>query len=289
MPLGQVLFEHYSEWLKVDHIRRSSIYMMSPHMHHDRFEIYYLLNGSRDYLVRDSIYTVKKGELMLLPAGELHKTLENSRPEHERIVIEFDQQLLENELTQTGLPLLDVFQTDHYVMALTDQQRIRVEKIMFELIHELREEGTGYMAVARYLIAQLLILLYRLPEQREDRHAVVDDSAYSWLAGITRYIHDHYDEDLSLTSLADTFAVSPWYLSRTFHKGTGMHLPDYVNLIRVKEAKQRLIDGQQRITDIALAVGYNNVTHFGRVFRKVYGQSPSDMRRVIRLSRGESS
>ncbi|MEA4889657.1 MAG: helix-turn-helix domain-containing protein [Clostridiaceae bacterium] len=289
MPVGQILFEYYGELMKVDHIRRSAVYIMSPHMHQDRYEIYYLLSGSRDYLVRDGIYTVNKGEMILIPAGELHKSLESDRPEHERIVIEFDRRFIETDLLSVGLPLFDVFQTDHYVLHLPDGLRQRAEHLLFDIIRELRDEPEGYEAMIRTSLIQLLILIYRCHDRRACQQEALLPGRKAWIAGITRYIHDHYAEPLTLPDLARQFAVSSYYLSRCFHQETGMHLPDYINLVRVKEAKQRLLAGQTQIAAIALAVGYTNVTHFGRVFHKVHGVSPSELKRTIRLSRGKSA
>ncbi len=288
MPLGQVLFEHYSEWIKVDHIRRSTVYVMTPHMHHDRYEIYYLLAGARDYLVRDNIYSVQKGEMILIPAGELHKSLDSNRPEHERIVIEFDRRLIDDLLAQQDLPLLDVFQIDRYVLHLPDCDRRQAERLLFSIMRELRAEAPGFLAMVRTSLLQLLILIYRCADRRPGVAGAPLAGRQAWIAGIARYIHDHYADPLTLSALAKQFAVSPYYLSRCFSQETGMHLPDYVNLIRVKEAKQRLVQGGSRISGIALAVGFTNVTHFGRVFKKIHGISPSELKRTIRVSRGVS-
>lgn len=289
MPFGQVLFEHYAEHIKVDHIRRSAVYVMSPHMHSDRYEIYYLLSGSRDYLIRDTIYSVSKGQLMLIPAGELHKTLESGRPEHERIVVEFDPSLIAEELDRLpDLPLMSVFRSRDFVVQLPADRRRQVEKLLFDLIRELREEAPGYQAMVRCSLLQLLIILYRGSDHRSSEDTLAQHGHQAWITSITRHIHDHYGAELSLTALARQFTVSPYYLSRCFKKETGMNLPDYINLIRVKEAKHRLLQGESRITDIALSVGFSNITHFGRVFRKVYGVSPSDLRRSIRISHGEN-
>lgn len=286
MPLGQVLFEHYSEWLKIDHIRRSAAYIMTPHMHHDRYEIYYLLSGARDYLVRDNIYSVQKGEMILIPAGELHKSLDSERPDHERIVIEFDRRLIDGLIGQQDLPLLDVFKIDQYVLHMTDTAQRQTERLLFDIIRELRGEAPGYLAMVQASLLQLLILIYRCDDRHSSQSGAPLPGRKAWIVSITHYIHNHYADPLTLSGLARQFAVSPYYLSRCFSQETGLHLPDYINLIRVKEAKQRLLQGQTRIADIALAVGFTNVTHFGRVFRKIHGVSPSELKRTIRVSRG---
>lgn len=280
MNTGQVIvFSYQGDDIKVDQVRRTAAYAMAPHMHHDRFELYYLLSGAREYLVRDSIYAVGRGEMILIPAGELHKSLDSRRPEHERIVVEFAGRLIRRELDLIGLPLLEVFRSDQFVLHLSEPLRLRAEKLLFEIMRELREKQAGHLAMVRLCLVQLLLLIHRCPDRRAGQPDPPLQGRQAWITGITRYIHERYADPLTLTALAQRFAVSPCYLSRCFHQETGLHLPDYINLVRVKEAKLRLLEGQEKVTEIALSVGYGSVTHFGRVFRKINGLSPSQLKR----------
>ncbi|MEG0502950.1 MAG: helix-turn-helix transcriptional regulator [Cellulosilyticaceae bacterium] len=75
------------------------------------------------------------------------------------------------------------------------------------------------------------------------------------------------------------FYISPYYLSRTFKEGTGFNMINYLNYIRVKNAKV-LLDGTSRaITDISQEVGFESTTHFDRVFKEIEGISPLKYRK----------
>ena len=92
---------------------------------------------------------------------------------------------------------------------------------------------------------------------------------------ILGYINNHYFENLTLESISTRYYLSTFYFSRTFKEVTGFHFIEYLNNVRIKEAKKLLINSSRSIHEIAAAVGFNNTTHFGRVFKQITGCSPS--------------
>jgi len=92
---------------------------------------------------------------------------------------------------------------------------------------------------------------------------------------VMNYIGHHYEEDLSLGKLARRFGMSESYLSRSFSKEAGLKFTEYVNLIRIENAKKYLLHTDARIAEVSSKVGYANVEHFSRVFKQMAGVSPS--------------
>jgi YesN/AraC family two-component response regulator len=81
-------------------------------------------------------------------------------------------------------------------------------------------------------------------------------------------------QELSLYLLAEKFYVSPYYLSRFFKEATGFTFVEYVNSVRIKEAKKLLERTTMKVSLVAKKVGFGSVTHFGRVFKSVTGYVP---------------
>ena len=94
-----------------------------------------------------------------------------------------------------------------------------------------------------------------------------------------RYIHSHYQEDISLEMLAQMFYVSPYYLCREFKKSTNSTIVRYINVTRIMNAQRKFMETSKNITDISRETGFSNLTHFNRVFKSVTGMSPSQYRR----------
>ncbi len=87
------------------------------------------------------------------------------------------------------------------------------------------------------------------------------------------------DQPASLKRLADTLGVHPSYLSRAFKKEIGMTLTDYINRLRIEEAKYLLDHGNVSVTDAAFSVGYTDPNYFSKVFTKLEHMTPHDYRK----------
>ena len=84
-----------------------------------------------------------------------------------------------------------------------------------------------------------------------------------------RYIHSHYQEDISLEMLAQMFYISPYYLCREFKKSTNSTIVRYINVTRIMNAQRKFMETSKNITDISRETGFSNLTHFNRVFKSV--------------------
>lgn len=100
---------------------------------------------------------------------------------------------------------------------------------------------------------------------------------------ILAYVDAHYDDnDISLSGLAEKFALSSSYLSRFFRKCSGMNFLEYVTKRRIKKACCLLRDTDLKIKDIVEQVGYFDVASFTKKFRNTMGVSPAKYREQVR-------
>ena len=93
-----------------------------------------------------------------------------------------------------------------------------------------------------------------------------------------KFIHAHLDEELSLTKVAQFVNISPNYLSEKFKQVTGMNFVNYIARERVGKARELLQDPERRISEVAFAVGFQSLSQFNRVFKKLAGKSPTQYR-----------
>jgi len=95
------------------------------------------------------------------------------------------------------------------------------------------------------------------------------------------FIKEHQTEDISLGDVADSVNTSTFYFCKMFKKSTGLNFTDYLSRVRVEKAKNLLLNPNLRISEIAYEVGFQSLTHFNRVFRKLAGQSPTQYRQKL--------
>lgn len=92
------------------------------------------------------------------------------------------------------------------------------------------------------------------------------------------YIKEHYKEKLTLSEVADKTYVSQWHLSKLLNKHAEQSFSEILNTVRIEEAKKLLEDPALRIGDIADEVGFLDMAHFSRVFKKICGISANEYR-----------
>ncbi|MEJ0090134.1 MAG: helix-turn-helix domain-containing protein [Limisphaerales bacterium] len=93
-----------------------------------------------------------------------------------------------------------------------------------------------------------------------------------------QFILEHQTEELSLAQVAKAVNTSKFYFCKIFKKATGINFTDYLSRVRTERAKNLLLNPNLRISEIAYEVGFQSLTHFNRVFKRILGRSPTDYR-----------
>jgi AraC-like DNA-binding protein len=93
-----------------------------------------------------------------------------------------------------------------------------------------------------------------------------------------KFIDEYSDEELGLTKVAKSVNISANHLSEKFKEVTGVNFVDYIARTRTEKARERLQNSNLRISEIAFAVGFQSLSQFNRVFKKLTGKSPSAYR-----------
>ncbi len=96
------------------------------------------------------------------------------------------------------------------------------------------------------------------------------------------FINDNYCSDIRLCSVAADAGMSAAHFSRTFKKVMGLSYQEYLNSRRITKAKNLLRTSPRSISEIAVSVGFADTTGFGRIFKKLTGQTPSAYRNLPR-------
>ena len=92
------------------------------------------------------------------------------------------------------------------------------------------------------------------------------------------FIAEHQDDDLTLTQVAQAVNTSAFYFCKMFKKTTGMTFTDYLARVRVEKVKNLLLNPHKRVSEAAFEAGFQSLSQFNRVFRKIAGESPSTFR-----------
>lgn len=124
-----------------------------------------------------------------------------------------------------------------------------------------------------------------VPENAEQQEAQPSEEAEGAQNFIIKnamaYIEDHYAEKLTLTEVAQSVYVSQWHLSKLISKNTELSFSELLNGVRIRHAKELLQDPALKIWEISEQVGFNDVTHFSRIFKKMENRSANEYRNQV--------
>ncbi|MCR5719617.1 MAG: response regulator [Lachnospiraceae bacterium] len=110
-----------------------------------------------------------------------------------------------------------------------------------------------------------------------------DDNARGFIVKkAMEYMYKNYNKRLRLEDVAEHVYVSQWHLSKLLNKNTGQNFSEIINEVRIEKAKEFLRNPEFRIGDIAEKVGFLDMAHFSRVFKKCTGMSPSEYRNDLK-------
>lgn len=275
----------------IDQSKKTSPYDMDSFHMHKMYEIYYLMDGSRKYFIDDSIYLVNPGSLVLIDADSVHKTAHMGDIPHTRLVLNFSADFIESFSDEVNaLDLISIFKTKFTVLPLSFKYKLILENIFSRLLDLQENEPTkdessseatlsSHAILAKLLLSELLIhikdYIYVLEQKEYESHQIVNNKVDK----IIKYICKHYTEDLTLTSIAEQFYISPFYLSKIFKRSTNLSIIEYINSLRIRQAKELLETTSIKIAEIAERVGFSSSSHFSRTFKLVIGLSPQQYKK----------
>ena len=98
------------------------------------------------------------------------------------------------------------------------------------------------------------------------------------VARAKKFIEQNQGGAICLATVAKSVNTSTFYFCKLFKRATGLTFTEYLARVRIEKAKTLLLDSNRRVSEIAYEVGFQSLTHFNRVFRKIVGRSPSEFR-----------
>lgn len=134
-----------------------------------------------------------------------------------------------------------------------------------------RDKYSAIVRLLTFFAEQLSALINQIVLERQNAEPPLVEKA-------REYIAQHKREPLSLASVAHASGASVFHFCKVFKKSTGLKFTDYLTRVRLEDAKTQLLNPSRRISEVAYDVGFQSLTQFNRMFKRVFGQSPTEFR-----------
>jgi len=282
MLFSHVLGDSFSKyWLTSDfrmglcHVRYPvNDFHSLPHTHAE-YSLVICLHGRIEFGLRRQTFTLEPGDLLVVNPGEMHQSQYGAAASSCEGV----------SIILTRPALLDLFEEAdalnhlklHDIMFLGKRRDLRALRLSEELVNELHARETGYEILVRSLVFQIVIHLLR--------HSLepVFDTIYSplprqlpcWeMNRVMEYMNTHGKNSFSLAELCSTIGSCPSRFIVLFRNSTQLNPHIYYNRLLVKKAQILLRSGRPPIKEVAYSLGFQDVSHFCELFKKVSGMTP---------------
>ena len=275
MTLNPLLKEKLSQDFSISHSKDLG-FKMNHHHFHDNYEILFVLSGSLQYFVGSKLYGVPEGSILVLNQSELHGGVVPDRVLYDRYVVVFKPEYI-RDLSTPFTPLLSCFQNRSpdfsHLITLKKEDRILAQSLCEKLLSFYQSVQYGADVYQKLTLAELLIHLNRLYEGPPCPRPHGKENAYERVVPVLSYIEAHLSDALFLDDLSHVFHISKQHLCFLFKNATGLSVTEYVIQLRISKAR-KLLRKNMPVSEVCESVGFRNLSHFIRTFKKSTGMSP---------------
>ncbi|MBN2983682.1 response regulator transcription factor [Cohnella algarum] len=165
-------------------------------------------------------------------------------------------------------------------MVLAKETAERLDKLFARISRKPQEDTAALMACVRHdaLLRELDGRMRRYAKGSGRQNPVETD--HPEINAILRYVQQHYDQEISLQAMAQHVNMDENYLSSLFKKKTGDTFINYLQRLRVEEAKFYLEETELAVAEIAERCGFSNPSYFFKIFKRWTGATPNEHRTV---------
>lgn len=250
---------------------------------HPEVEISYVHKGSARYHIDYDFFNSQAGDIILVRPNGMHSIHPIEKIEEISEIFTFHLDMIgQSHLDQTSLHYLQPLQNGAQKFITRIQPDMAgyadIKNCLQTIFTLAKEEGRHFELLLKSKLHEFIYLLFL----HRHVHKKITDDIYRKNAKIREvidYINQHYHEDLSIEQLALLMGYSKPHFMSLFKQHTGISCMDFIIRVRLNQAKQLLINSHLTVLEIAEQVGFPNISHFNRQFKKHYQLTPSQYRK----------
>ena len=246
--------------------------------------VLYCTGGYAEIRIENDLYRLQSGSMLFIPKGSFYTPL--AAKNFEYYFVHFTATLLSDAKIPSTVTVIAHAQLDggHGYDCNSNLPSVvsfpifknNVPVRVSELFHraDRLHPGKSYFdkLIIDNILREILIIAYKND---------VNTNQNSHIKNITEYIDNNYPSPITLTELSERFHLTPSYIARLFKTEMNEKPSEYINRVRISAAAVLLSNTDISVSDISEKVGYTSVYYFSRIFKKITGRTPTDIRNGI--------
>ncbi|MEH7224471.1 AraC family transcriptional regulator [Bacillus sp. JJ1566] len=251
---------------------------------HDAMEVLVFLGGECEFFCEGQIYSLTKGDVVIIPPYAVHKAEVSDFDNYERIVSTISKSLLAEFLSispDMSDSIIYHKTLGSYVVHLHSKNLKEVLSLYQEISNRIKVNSDAYSFALHYLLFQAMQIILN-PESSEPKNSKSSD-ADQRLNLIIEYIDKHLtDPEMNLDNVSSHFHLNKYYFSHYFKNHMKVPFYRYVLLKRLATAVALIQQNELSIEEIATKCGFQDYSSFYRLFKKEYNLSPKNLQKEFR-------
>lgn len=238
---------------------------------HEFYELGFVLAGRGTHVLNGKAYPLSQGSIFLLTPADFHQVISQPQEPLQLYDLVFSFDALSEEVFKL------MFSGQRQYLSTCSEPTYRVIEAEFQALwNEFNICQIGRELMLKSAFERILIYLLRncLTEETLFPQTTLDQR-HQKLHKSLIYIHHHFRERLTLEEVAQQLPLSANYFSECFSQTYGVSFQKYLQELRLQFAYSLLSSAPLGITEVCYAAGFNNLSHFERVFKQKFGQLPS--------------
>ena len=261
-------------------------YTVNTHWHKE-IEIIYFETGTFDYCCDSAEYKVEAPAMAFVNAEVLHSLALRQHQRESALV--FDCKMLSYELydhTQSAIiePLINHNLALPPFLSPKDPIWTDALSLYRKAFSESQKNTVSSNLRVKLCLTELLSLLYENDYLTSSDPSSQGTRPTESISRALDYINNNYSENITSGDVSRHVGMNEQYFCRLFRKTTGKTLTDYINIVRINHAVELLSSTDQKIIDIGIECGYNNISYFIKRFKKIKGITPQEYRKLSHTS-----
>ncbi|SFR52254.1 AraC-type DNA-binding protein [Robiginitalea myxolifaciens] len=245
---------------------------------HPEYELVYIRNAHGKRHVGEHITDYAGSDLVLIGSNIPHLNFDYGvQTDYEKVVLHLNKEFVESHFSSAPelQPVEKLFQASARGIAFTGPDKHDIGERLFELAQ--KEDFTQFLCLMEILrdLAQLNTVEYL--HERPYRNTI-SSREQERLHLVHAFIDNNYHRKIDLEEIASECALTREAFCRYFKKMTTYTFVEFLNRYRVSHAKRHLMAGNS-ISDACYASGFQSLSYFNRVFKKISGENPSEFRK----------
>ena len=260
---------------KLFHIKDKSSKSYDFH-YHEFHKVIFFLEGDVSYQIEGQSYRLKPQDIVIVPAGTVHRPVIESGKTYERIILYVSTEFLEGASALSAC-FRTVREKKSHVLRLGSLSfQSKLWKNVLELENSFQDTDYANEFYRDALFRTFLVHLTRAVLNNTDELLHIE-TQNSKIASVMEYLSEHLEEDITIDWLASHFYISKFHLMHLFKEETGYTIYAYLNMKRLLKARALISSGTEA-ADACYLCGFRNYSTFFRAYKKYFAISPGQTR-----------